>query len=362
MLHAGYRTSAARIASRKISSAFSGRVTARRLRCLTLAAAAIAACGSRASAQTYTWTGDGVFDPLYWSDPGNWLGDAGPVSGTDTTIVFPSSATDSLAIQDIASPFELNSLVFDANYLLEGDPLEFVNSSASVAPTIMQDSSVGTPTVVVNNLVLGNDTTFGGTGSDPLALAGTISGPGGLTINPGELYLYGSNSYTGTTTIAAQFSALVLFNSDALQDSTLSIGGTLVYQPIPFTDPPEGRYVFFSGIVEFDSSVSSNTFDVGGLSGEGDLVLENDAATPAAITLNVGGNNADTTFSGSVSGPGNLIKVGSGTLILSGDNSYTGGTTFNGGALATETALPSEPGASLSAVIHPFMPLARIRR
>ena len=44
-------------------------------------------------------------------------------------------------------------------------------------------------------------------------------------------------------------------------------------------------------------------------------------------TLTVGSDNTSTTFSGSLSGGGGLTKVGLGTLILGGNNTYSGGTT-----------------------------------
>ena len=57
-------------------------------------------------------------------------------------------------------------------------------------------------------------------------------------------------------------------------------------------------------------------------------------------TLTVGGNDLSTTVSGviadgGISGGtgGALVKIGTGTLTLSGTNTYTGGTTINGGTL-----------------------------
>ena len=44
------------------------------------------------------------------------------------------------------------------------------------------------------------------------------------------------------------------------------------------------------------------------------------------ITLVTGGNNANTTYSGVISGQGTLVHNGSGTLVLTGSNTYTGGT------------------------------------
>jgi len=71
-------------------------------------------------------------------------------------------------------------------------------------------------------------------------------------------------------------------------------------------------------------------------SGSGfNLALTNTAGS--AVALSVGGNNASTTYAGVMSGGGSLVKAGSGTLTLTGANTYSGGTTVNGGALAGTT-------------------------
>ena len=70
----------------------------------------------------------------------------------------------------------------------------------------------------------------------------------------------------------------------------------------------------------------------GGASG-GDVTL-------SAITLTTGGNNNSTSYGGVISGAGaNLTKTGSGTMTLSGANTYTGATTVNAGRLALGQSL-----------------------
>ena len=66
-------------------------------------------------------------------------------------------------------------------------------------------------------------------------------------------------------------------------------------------------------------------FLLGGLSGAGNVSLLNDGSS--AIALTVGANNASTTYSGALLDGGagaTLTKVGTGTLTLSGTNSYSG--------------------------------------
>jgi fibronectin-binding autotransporter adhesin len=138
------------------------------------------------------------------------------------------------------------------------------------------------------------------------------NGTGGLTkIGQGALSLAGANSYGGVTLVNA--GSLVLQNSNALENSTLNTSG--------------------SGSIVFDSSVTSNSFVLGGLQGTGNLSLVNNAASPTPIALTVGGNNQSTNYGGSLSGGATLTKIGTGSLILTGNNAYTGGTFFNGGTI-----------------------------
>ncbi len=138
-------------------------------------------------------------------------------------------------------------------------------------------------------------------------LSGVISGTGALNQNgPGPLTLSAANTFSGPTTITG--GTLQLSNSLALQDS-----------PLIYT----GGNVTFSGIT---------AATLGGLTSTQNLSLVNTAS--AGVALTIGGHNASTIYSGVFSGSGaSLTQAGTGALILTGDNSYSGATTVADGVL-----------------------------
>src|ERR1700726_4934602 len=57
--------------------------------------------------------------------------------------------------------------------------------------------------------------------------------------------------------------------------------------------------------------------------------------------LTTGNDNTSTTFSGTISGTGSLTKIGSGTLMLTGINTYSGRRAVNGGTLEVDGSIAS---------------------
>jgi fibronectin-binding autotransporter adhesin len=165
-------------------------------------------------------------------------------------------------------------------------------------------SGTGTANTVTNSsttqasltLNMTSDATYSGAFSGNLALIKT--GSATLTL-AGD-----SGGWGGPTTVSA--GALALQSANALGSGTVTVN--------------------VKGGLGFGTLASAT---LGGLAGTGDLDLGSTAVT-------VGGNNANTTYSGALTGTasGSLTKVGSGILILSGDNStYKGGVAINAGFL-----------------------------
>jgi fibronectin-binding autotransporter adhesin len=73
--------------------------------------------------------------------------------------------------------------------------------------------------------------------------------------------------------------------------------------------------------------------------------------TAAAAVLNNNlnvTNSSSSSFTGAISGTGNLTKAGSGTLTLSGTNSYTGDTTISAGTLTVSGTLSNSTAVSVA--------------
>ena len=175
--------------------------------------------------------------------------------------------------------------------------------------------------------------------------SGVISGSGGLTkVSSGTLTLSGENTYTGSTLITA--GAVTLDGSLVSNVVTVDAGASL-------NDRESGLANDTVLTVNGTATLTtSDTIDTLNGSGEVELFTKKKAfayAKPSSTRLTV--NQGD--FSGVISGNGGLTKVSDGTLVLSGENTYTGSTLINAGALTLDGSLVSDvvtvaSGASLN--------------
>ncbi|MDU0342401.1 autotransporter-associated beta strand repeat-containing protein [Bosea rubneri] len=167
------------------------------------------------------------------------------------------------------------------------------------------DSSVAGLTLA-NAIAIGSGGLTGRT-SNSYVLSGVLSGTGGLTkTGAGTLTLTATNTYTGDTVINAGTLAL-------------GAGGSLA----------SGGAVNLAGAgASFDISASGAAQTIGALSG-----VAGTAVALGANTLTLG-TAANATFAGVITGTGAVVKQGSGSQVLTGANTYAGGTTINAGTLA----------------------------
>jgi fibronectin-binding autotransporter adhesin len=155
-----------------------------------------------------------------------------------------------------------------------------------------------------------------------------ISGAGGVILTSGTVTFTGSNSYTGSTTVNG--GVLVAGSANAFGESTAAL-------------------VINSGT----ASLGGFSVAVGPLSGSsGGVLTTSNVAGTATFTTNVGSGTS--TFAGSIANNGSglvaLTKQGSGRLVFSGNNTYSGATEISAGILeiAPGGAIGSTSGITLA--------------
>ncbi len=130
------------------------------------------------------WTGAGP--DSNWSDPANWSNGA-PTAGQD--LVFPSSAVNFTANNDLTAGTTYNSLTIEGPFTLTGNAIGLTagisDTSTSGTATDSQDTSLLNGTVAVNN-------------GSMLYLDGNLSGASGLTETGGGMLFLGGEARTPT--------------------------------------------------------------------------------------------------------------------------------------------------------------------
>lgn len=165
------------------------------------------------------------------------------------------------------------------------------------------------------------------------AASGTATltlGDGNVTASFGGNIQDGANAKTGLTKIG--------FGTQALVGSNSYSGPTLVSQGVLLSSntnsfSPNSAVTVSSGAT---LRLGGRDNAVGSLAGLG--FVENNSIVSSPNTLTIGGDNTSTSFGGIVQngagiGPLSITKVGSGTQIFGGANTYTGATIVNNGVL-----------------------------
>ncbi|MEN3368646.1 MAG: hypothetical protein V7609_789 [Verrucomicrobiota bacterium] len=170
---------------------------------------------------------------------------------------------------------------------------EVLGSSLATGGSVVKD---GSGTLILQ----GTSNTY--TGTNPAAL-----NPNGTTIRGGILGIFGDGSLGLAPTTATNN---VFFNSSAFNTNNDSIGPTLRADAAAITLGATRNINIASGATAtFDSN--ANTFGIAGI----------------------------------INGGGNLAKIGQGTLVLSGNNTYTGTTTVDVGTLLVNGNQSAATGA-----------------
>ena len=209
-----------------------------------------------------------------------------------------------------------------------GGTLQFTNSfNLSASRPITLNAPGGTidtqsfATTIAQGITGAGALTKAGAGG--LTLTGNNAYAGGTTISAGTLQL-GNGGTTGSIIGDVANSGVLSFNRSDTNTFAGAISGTgSVSQIGTGTTILTGDSTYTGG-----TTISAGTLQLGNGGTTGSIV--GDVADNGVLAF----NRSDTaTFPGIISGSGSLSQIGAGTTILTGDNTYTGGTTISAGTL-----------------------------
>jgi autotransporter-associated beta strand protein len=250
-----------------------------------------------------------------WASAGSWSGSGVP-NASGATALFGSA---------LASP---GTVTLDGNKTVATVAFDNTNSY-TISPTTTESlilANTGQAQITGTNgshqitapITLNSNTVVAVANSgDTISLSGVISGSGNLTKSgPGTLSLSGSNNFTGNVAISA--GTLSIGTGSLGASTSLSMGASTL------------RWA--TGVTDDVSNAGSRTIQF----------------LPGDSTWDTNGNDVIVAGNIGQSGSGNLIKVGTGNLTLSGNNTYTGTTTINGGTLTVtdDDSLGAAPGSA----------------
>jgi autotransporter-associated beta strand protein len=334
---------------------------------------------SNTFADSATWkispaTGD-------WNHAANWTPPTIPNGPAETATFQSSNVTDI----SLSADTEVNGVVFNAGasaftinsisgqFLIisgvgitnnSGIPQNFV----AVTKGVFNFGAI----VFTNSATAGSGTFFTNTPRSVTHFSGTstagngnfinngaaIGGPGGSSA--GETLFVGTSSAANGTftnngaTLSGGYGGMTVFGEGSTAGNATLIanrgsgGGPNAGGAILFFDNPSGGTarveVFGNGNLDI-SPHDSPGITVGSVEGDGRVFLGGDILT-------VGSNNLSTNFSGVIQDGGShggtggsVTKIGTGKLVLSHRNTYTGGTTVKRGRLVVNNAIDSGTGS-----------------
>ena len=206
---------------------------------------------------------------------------------------------------------------------------------------------------ITNNFTLTNDLNMAGApvavnilGNSTNIVSGPWTGSGSVTFSNVNFFVFNGNlsNFSGTLSFGAT-SANYRFNNGTNRNDNTG-----------------------SALASFDLGTGANTlsnlngagltYNLGALSGGANTILagrSSNSLIAAGSTYSIGANGANTTFAGKIMDgldTVKIVKVGTGTLLLNGNSTYTGTTTVSNGVLGGSGSIASPltvaPGGTLN--------------
>jgi outer membrane autotransporter protein len=279
-----------------------------------------------------------------------------PFIVTGTGIFNNSTNLQTFNVSTSGGTGNSGTLIFQNNSTASGGSgAVTINNDSGSFIYFQNTSTAGTATIVNNSILQFNDTSTAGAAHitnnvEADFFDSSSAGAANITNSASGITTFNNTATAGTSTIdnsnTLNFNGSSTAGSSAITNesggiTTFSSSGTAGTATVTTNN---GGFVFFNGTSTGGQAAfitnAGGTFDMSGLTSTGMTAGSIDGLGSYVLgskALTVGGNNTSTNVGGAISGTGgSLTKVGSGTLILSGTNTYSGATNVNGGTLEVD--------------------------
>ncbi len=299
---------------------------------------------------------------------GTGVGAAGALQGTGTASLAGNvtlAAASTVGVTGAADALTLSGVVSGANALTKAGAGTLTLSGANIytgTTTISAGTVVASNATALGTVAGGTTVAAGATlnvnnvaiGAEAVTLNGTLQGTGAAslagTVALGAASALNTAAFGDTLTLTGVVSGANALNKNGA--GTVVLGGAAANTYTGATNVNAGTLRVGSAAnkitntsavnVAAPGTLDLNNFNetVGSIAGAGNITL-------GSATLTAG-NATNTLFSGVVSGTGGLTKAGTGTLELSGANTYTGTTAVSAGTVVASnvTALGTTAGGT----------------
>jgi autotransporter-associated beta strand protein len=321
--------------------------------------------------------GTTVFHDSSTAGNANFTNSAGAGTSTSATIFLnTSSAADGFFTNDGGGSVT-------GGTFKEGGQTIFFNTSTAATGTFVNNGATasggfGGDTIFDDGSSAGNGTftNNGGAASGVAALGGGATfffgtstaangtfinnaapasgAEGGITEFGLDFFNFSPSAGSGTfinngATVSGAVGGMTVFKNASTADAATLIanggtnggdGGAIFFEEKSTGGTPRVE-VFGNGFLDISGLLGHAGLTIGSIEGDGNAFL-------GSNNLTVGSNNLSTVFSGVLRDGGqnggtgsSVTKIGTGTLTLSGANTYTGNTNINGGVLKVDSSITS---------------------
>jgi autotransporter-associated beta strand protein len=279
---------------------------------------------------TLTLAGSGSFNGVI----ANGSGTVAVVKNTGGNQIFNGVSTYTGGTQLNGGTLTLRGLVSNTGNFVSGtagtQTIVFnggiLANGADPGVTLNVGNRLSVPTGNVGTILMGNRIAMGSSATGQLTGGGTLNLVATSTAQRDDLQgLW--NVFTGT---------VELFGNGTIRSGANGIGTSIFGMPAAWLEMNDSVHI--SG----RNNSNGNDYPIGALSSSSPTAVIETPGAGGMGRLQVGLLNKDFTFAGQIQGNNQLGKLGSGKMLLTNDNPYTGNT-----IVGTDGILPGVPGGSL---------------